>query len=350
MLILLPFSELTDNRYAVRWSGEITAPESGEYSFRAAGAFGQLTLDGKSLGGRFGMEPEFVTLEAGKTYKIMLQVADRFGGMNFGLQWSIRNPGYAGNARAQAVEAARNADAAVLFLGLSPRLEGEEMRVQVEGFSGGDRVTIDLSRFSERFKDEKSLVGRVTEDRTVVPYYERKDIDEERVLDGKAEKIAWVKDKVALFFLEIQGSGKIILDDGRTMRIHYHCSNGRAYRSIGRLLIEQGNCPCLYRILIGGFLIIHLQVMTDFLIDDVLYFLYLLGSHGSQMRKIEPEPVRGNQRAPLLYVFAEHLAQRRLEEMGGSMVAGDIPATFHVHRCLYLFSIRQESFDYLTLV
>jgi beta-glucosidase len=177
----VPFPEFTDNQYAVRWSGEIMAPESGEYSFRTAGAFGQLTLDGKSLGGRFGMEPEFVKLEAGKTYKIMLQVADRFGDMNFGIQWSMRIPGQADKARVQAVEAARNADAAVLFLGLSPRLEGEEMRVQVEGFSGGDRVTIDLP------KVQRDLMQAVVKTGTPTVLV---------LLNGSAVAVNWADDNI----------------------------------------------------------------------------------------------------------------------------------------------------------
>jgi beta-glucosidase len=144
-----PYPGLVDNQFAVRWSGEITVAETGEYTLRAAGGFGRLMLDGKPHGGRFGAPPQFVALEAGKHYPITVEMADRFGVMNVELQWSRRGRDHAAKAVADAVEAARKADVAVLFLGLSPRLEGEEMRVHVEGFSGGDRLTIDLPKVQE---------------------------------------------------------------------------------------------------------------------------------------------------------------------------------------------------------
>jgi beta-glucosidase len=135
-----PYSELKDDQFSVRWSGSVTVAETGEYTFRAAGGFGRLLLDGEPHGGRFGRTPQFVHLTAGQPYPIVVEIADRFGGMNVELQWSMKGRDYA----SEAVAAAKKADVALLFLGLSPRLEGEEMRVQVEGFSGGDRVNIDL--------------------------------------------------------------------------------------------------------------------------------------------------------------------------------------------------------------
>lgn len=104
-----------------------------------------------------------------------------------------------------------------------------------------DLITIDLSLFSHRFPQEK-IIGRYT-GRTVVPYYDRQEIDNGGVLDGKCRELAWVRDPVDLFFLQIQGSGKIYLNDGKLINAHYHTSNGRPYRSIGKLLIEQGKIP-----------------------------------------------------------------------------------------------------------
>lgn len=140
-----PHPELTDNSFSVRWSGTVTVPETGDYSFRAAGGFGRLFLDGEPHGGRFGRTPQFVHLEAGKPYPIKVEIADLFGRMNIELQWSVNG----GDYTAEAIAAAGKADVALLFLGLSPRLEGEEMPVQVEGFSGGDRVSIDLPKIQK---------------------------------------------------------------------------------------------------------------------------------------------------------------------------------------------------------
>jgi beta-glucosidase len=140
-----PYPELVDDKFSVRFSGWITVPETGDYALRANGSFGRLLLDDKQIGGRRGAPPEFVPMEAGKPYPITVEAADRFGGMNIELQWSLLGRDYA----AEAVAAARKADFAILFLGLSPRLEGEEMPVQIEGFSGGDRLTLDLPKVQE---------------------------------------------------------------------------------------------------------------------------------------------------------------------------------------------------------
>jgi membrane-bound lytic murein transglycosylase A len=103
-----------------------------------------------------------------------------------------------------------------------------------------DLASIDLGLFSDEYKG-KTLVGRFTGER-MVPYFDR-DAIEKGALDGSAAPIAWVDDPVDLFFLQIQGSGKIYLDSGGAINVHYHVSNGRPYRSIGSLLIAQGKIP-----------------------------------------------------------------------------------------------------------
>jgi membrane-bound lytic murein transglycosylase A len=101
-----------------------------------------------------------------------------------------------------------------------------------------DLTTIDLSLFSQQFKGE-TIVGRYIDQR-VVPYYDRKEIEHQGLLEGKVKEIAWLKDRLDLFFLQIQGSGKIYLDNGDIINVHYHGSNGQPYRSIGKLLIDEG--------------------------------------------------------------------------------------------------------------
>jgi beta-glucosidase len=141
-----PYPGVTPNQYSVRWSSQITVAKTDEYAFRVVGGYGRLIVNGKQFGGGMGgMTPQYVPLEAGKSYPIYLELADRFGGMNAELQWDFKSRDYV----TEAIAAAKKADVAVLFLGLSPRLEGEEMRVQVKGFSGGDRLTIDLPAVQE---------------------------------------------------------------------------------------------------------------------------------------------------------------------------------------------------------
>ena len=104
-----------------------------------------------------------------------------------------------------------------------------------------DLMKIDLSPFAEKYKGQ-SIVGRLT-DQTVVPYFDRREIDEENALVGRAQPLVWIKDPVDSFFLQIQGSGKIYLDTGEVLNVHYHGSNGRPYRSIGTYLIQEQKIP-----------------------------------------------------------------------------------------------------------
>lgn len=131
----------------------------------------------------------------------------------------------------------------VLFTGYyEPLLKGSRVRDQYNQYPvygrPKDLVTVDLGRFKSKFKGER-LTGRVTKN-TLVPYYDRFQIDEQNALNGKAPVLAWVNDPVDLFFLHIQGSGKIQLDSNEFINVHYHTTNGHPYRSIGRLLIEEG--------------------------------------------------------------------------------------------------------------
>jgi peptidoglycan lytic transglycosylase A len=88
----------------------------------------------------------------------------------------------------------------------------------------------------------EKVLGRV-ESETFVPYYSRREIDDLGSLRGRGYEIAWVKDPIDLFFLHIQGSGVLQLQDGRKLKVGYASANGRAYRSIGRLLIDDGKIP-----------------------------------------------------------------------------------------------------------
>jgi len=140
----------------------------------------------------------------------------------------------------------RNQKGEVLFTGYyEPHLSGrlqpdDEFRFPIYGLPK-DLMRIDLSAFNEKY-DGESIVGRYTGE-TVVPYHDRQEIDEENVLADKAEPLAWVKDPVDVFFLHIQGSGKIFLDSGEVINVHYQGSNGRPYRSIGKLLIGEQKIP-----------------------------------------------------------------------------------------------------------
>ena len=84
--------------------------------------------------------------------------------------------------------------------------------------------------------------GRIDETGACVLYFTRGEI-EDGALANKGLELAWAKDPVDLFFVEIQGSGRIRFNDGSVMRIAYANQNGRDYVAIGRLLRDRGILP-----------------------------------------------------------------------------------------------------------
>ena len=84
--------------------------------------------------------------------------------------------------------------------------------------------------------------GRVDQTGTCVPYFSRAEIDD-GALANKGLEIAWAADPVDLFFVEIQGSGRVVFPDGTSMRIGYGDQNGLAYTAIGKLLRDRGILP-----------------------------------------------------------------------------------------------------------
>ncbi|TCS64875.1 murein transglycosylase A [Varunaivibrio sulfuroxidans] len=100
-----------------------------------------------------------------------------------------------------------------------------------------DLVTADLAQFSSHLPKRK-LYGRVKNGR-FVPYYTRGAIDN-GALKGKARVLLWVDDPVDAFFLHVQGSGRVRMDDGSVVRLGFAGRNGHRYRSIGKVLIGRG--------------------------------------------------------------------------------------------------------------
>ena len=179
-----PRADLKDDDFGVRWTGFLRAPASGTYQLGAFGRNGfEIYLDGKLLASRNSIhEPAYgygaVELEAGKLYSIRLDYHKYLGDARIRLLWS-RSAGAA--ERAAALQAARQADAVVLVLGLSPRLEGEEMPVHVDGFKGGDRVDIGLPAAQQKLMEEIVALGKPV---ALV------------LLNGSALAVNWARDHV----------------------------------------------------------------------------------------------------------------------------------------------------------
>jgi membrane-bound lytic murein transglycosylase A len=98
-----------------------------------------------------------------------------------------------------------------------------------------DLVQVNLGAFNSKFAGER-INGRVVNGR-LVPYATRAQIN---AALPNAQVVLWAADPVAVFFLEIQGSGRARLPDGRMVRLAYAGSNGQPYTAIGRTLINEG--------------------------------------------------------------------------------------------------------------
>ena len=101
-----------------------------------------------------------------------------------------------------------------------------------------DLLTIDLSAVYPELKNMR-LRGRVVGNK-VVPYFSRAEITDKNSLAGK--ELVWVDNAVEAFFLQIQGSGRVYLEETQeTIRVAYGDQNGHPYKSIGRFLVERGD-------------------------------------------------------------------------------------------------------------
>jgi len=88
----------------------------------------------------------------------------------------------------------------------------------------------------------KGQVFRKIGRRKLVPYYDRGEI-EDGAIAGRGLEICWLKDQTDLLFAQIQGSARIRLENGSTIRINYDAHNGYPYTAVGRILIDRGIIP-----------------------------------------------------------------------------------------------------------
>jgi beta-glucosidase len=142
-----PFNDMKYDKHSERWTGYISVPKSGSYALGGEAFTGmKLFLDDKLIIERETVhEPkkiyEYVKLEANRPYKIRLEYKQdntEYAIMRF--LWESPKD----NLEEEAIKIAKEADVVIMCMGLSPLLEGEEMKVEVAGFSGGDRLDVKL--------------------------------------------------------------------------------------------------------------------------------------------------------------------------------------------------------------
>jgi membrane-bound lytic murein transglycosylase A len=130
-----------------------------------------------------------------------------------------------------------------LFTGYyEPTLQGSRRRggrFQVPLYkTPNDMVAVDLGAFRDDLEGRK-ITGRIAGDR-FLPYHDREAIDR-GALAGRNLELVWVDSAVDAFFLEIQGSGRVEMDDGSSLRLGYAGQNGHPYYAIGRELVQRGH-------------------------------------------------------------------------------------------------------------
>lgn len=138
----------------------------------------------------------------------------------------------------------------------APVLEGSRKRTkkltQPLYLTPGDMLSIDIDAFAETFpkwkifkeqvmeqKSSRAIArARLTKDGKVVPYFDREEIDSKNSIKDKGAILVYV-DPIKAFFLQIQGSGTVVLPDGEELRIGYASQNGFPYVAIGSLLLDK---------------------------------------------------------------------------------------------------------------
>jgi len=157
-----PLRGMKVDSFSIRWKGVLVPPVDGRYALgvRAYGGArlwiaDSLLFDGSDQHSVM-TQSNNVMLKAGVAYAVHVEYWDRRADASIQLIWSPPAP----NLREEALAAAKSADVVVMMMGLSPRLEGEEMPVEVPGFKGGDRVALGLPRVQEELIQAVAAVGK----------------------------------------------------------------------------------------------------------------------------------------------------------------------------------------------
>jgi beta-glucosidase len=178
-----PDPRMKMGNYSVKWTGYIVAPKTGLYNISEwSKPFMTIEIEtGKTSGGKNNhnprIRPQKIQLEAGKKYKIEVKYQNLYGNAIAALLWAEPQE----DVLKEAVQIANQSDAVVLVLGLNERLEGEEMKVEADGFEGGDRTSLNLPANQEELMKAIVATGKPV---TLV------------LINGSALSINWANDNV----------------------------------------------------------------------------------------------------------------------------------------------------------
>lgn len=152
-----PGQGIRNDHFSIRWTGKLVPPVSGTYRFGLEtddkGRFylgGKLLIDNWQPFEMNVVKTRELKLEAGKEYDLQIDYAEETEYAGISLRWlKEKDESLAAKEMANAVEVAKQSDAVVVVAGISPHLEGEEMSIEIPGFSGGDRTSLDLPAYEE---------------------------------------------------------------------------------------------------------------------------------------------------------------------------------------------------------
>ncbi|MEZ5038770.1 MAG: glycoside hydrolase family 3 C-terminal domain-containing protein [Saprospiraceae bacterium] len=165
-----PREDMDDDNFGVRWSGEIRPDQSGEFQIGFIGTCNtQLYINDELVAKTvYHFRDEYgdprlrksapIYLEAGKRYTLKVEAGESYADAQVQLVWAAPKP----NLLQEAVNAAKTADAVILCMGLTARMEGEEMDIQIDGFRGGDRTTLGLPEVQVDLIKKIQALGKPT--------------------------------------------------------------------------------------------------------------------------------------------------------------------------------------------
>jgi beta-glucosidase len=163
-----PRNDMDDDNFSVRWTGILKPTQSGTYQLGFIGTCNTKLYLGDSVIAKtvYHFRDEYgdprlrksvpIQLEAGKEYKLKVEASETFADAQVQLVWAAPKP----NLEKEALDIASKADVVIMCMGITPRMEGEEMDIQIDGFRGGDRTKIGLPGVQEQLIKKIQALGK----------------------------------------------------------------------------------------------------------------------------------------------------------------------------------------------
>ncbi|WP_416306429.1 glycoside hydrolase family 3 C-terminal domain-containing protein [Neptunicella sp. SCSIO 80796] len=163
-----PREDMDDDNFGVRWTGDIVVDSDGEYQLGIISSCNaKLYLDGELVAStKYHFRDEYgdprlkksplMMLKKGQRHSIKIEAGETYADAQVQLVWAKPQA----DLHQQALDVAKQADAVVMFMGLTARLEGEEMDVHTDGFNGGDRTKISLPHNQQQLIKDIQALGK----------------------------------------------------------------------------------------------------------------------------------------------------------------------------------------------